>query len=217
MLKSLLFIGSISLLIPNLSSAIDTQSIALTATEQKTLRQGDIILKQQPNPSGKTVGQTFAAVGLIKARLHDIYQVLIDFEQYPQFMPNMDTITTVERAERHIVTDIKLSLPLGKYKKYRLQMDFNETPQQATLTWKQLPRPELKPIETIVDTEGYWLLVPDTQTPDHTLVTYYAYTDPGHIPFGLGWIAELMTKSSLPDVVRKTGERVRSRPHSSPR
>lgn len=198
-------------LIITASHALDIQSIPLTAAEQQEIQQGDIILKKRDNPPGKSAGQAFAAIGLIPAQITAVYPVLINYTEYPKFMPNMETLTLLEQLEQppnSALADITLTLPLGKYKKYRLSMTSAITAQQATLVWELRPRPGLQPLETIVDTQGYWLLTPAPEQPQHTLVTYYAYTDPGPIPFGLGWIVDWLTQKSLPDVIRKTRERV---------
>lgn len=78
----------------------------------------------------------------------------------------------------------------------------------AMLKWHKLPWPELKGKETIADTKGYWLLKNYPEKKGHALVVYHVFTDPGHIPLGLGWIARLLTRDSIPDVVKKTRSRV---------
>ncbi|MCI5125930.1 MAG: hypothetical protein D3925_16025, partial [Candidatus Electrothrix sp. AR5] len=40
----------------------------------------------------------------------------------------------------------------------------------------------------------------------HSLVLYHVYTDPGKIPFGLGWIVDFLGKDSVPEVLVQTKE-----------
>lgn len=63
--------------------------------------------------------------------------------------------------------------------------------------------------EAIVDTYGQWILEMVPGQDDQVLAYYRVYTDPGHIPWGAGWIVEGLTKSSVPDIIKKTRERMR--------
>jgi hypothetical protein len=42
------------------------------------------------------------------------------------------------------------------------------------------------------------------------LAWYHVYTDPGKIPTGFGWIVNILTKGSMPDILRNTDKRVKS-------
>ncbi len=101
--------------------------------------------------------------------------------------------------------DVTLKLPMGKIKKYRLRMEPIVTPDKCTLAWSQLPWKGLKPEETIADTFGYWDIAP-APTAGKSVVRYVVSTDPGPIPFGLGWIVDSLSKDSIPqtlDALRK--------------
>jgi len=125
-------------------------------------------------------------------------------------MPNLDSIDISQRTNNSAVLKYHLSLPLGKTKKYRLKIDFQIKDNSAFLSWKILPWPELSLPETIKDTTGYWILKTDPKQKNSTLVLYHVYTDPGPIPFGLGWIVDILTENSIPDVMLNTRERVYS-------
>ena len=186
--------------------AITTTSIELVDQERELLSRGDVVLREVIN--GKKRARTFEAVGLIKATINDVYQVLIKFEDYSSFMPNVSKCEVLQRTDNTALLNYTLNLPLGKIKKYRLDMAFQNEKGSATLKWKLIEWPGLEKSETIEDTEGYWLLKEYPEKAGHIIALYHVYTDPGPIPTGLGWIVDILTKNSVPDVVIKTRNRV---------
>jgi len=62
---------------------------------------------------------------------------------------------------------------------------------------------------SIVDTWGQWVLSPLKNDPKTILVQYQVYTDPGYIPYGLGWIVEMVTKNNLPEILINTKKHVK--------
>jgi uncharacterized membrane protein len=165
-----------------------------------------VVLREVTN--GKKGAKTFEAVGLIKATVSDVYQVLVKFEDYPKFMPNVSKCEVLQKTDDTAILNYTLSLPLGKTKKYRLKMTFQNDKRRATLKWKLIEWQGLKKSETIEDTTGYWLLKAYPEKAEHIISLYHVYTDPGPIPLGLGWIVDILTKNSIPDVVIKTRNRV---------
>jgi hypothetical protein len=139
--------------------------------------------------------------------MSDVLDVLMDFENQSSYMPNVKKVETVESNGNSAVLNYTLGFPLGITRRYRLLMTYHEEEGRALLRWRKLDWPELKPNETIADTKGYWLL---KEFPEEggILALYHVYTDPHPIPVGLGWIARLLTKEGLPDVVSKTRARV---------
>ncbi|HEY0065406.1 MAG TPA: hypothetical protein VGC21_25035 [Telluria sp.] len=150
-------------------------------------------------------GKTFAAGTIINAPMQDVCTLLQNYSAYPGFMPNTTSAKVSPADGGQSLVDITLSLPMGKIKKYRLRMTPKVSPASCILAWKLVPWPGLKQEETIVDTTGQWHLTPGA-TPGKTVVHYSVYTDPGPIPFGLGWIVDSLSKDSIPqtlDAVRK--------------
>ncbi|MDD2851133.1 MAG: SRPBCC family protein [Desulfuromonadaceae bacterium] len=179
----------------------------VTPGELKTLRGGNILVKEVPE---KVKGyRTFLAHAVIAAPLAKIYKVLIDFSSYPDFMPNVKKVVVRAADQQGARLDYHLGLPMGVKKLYRLKMTYKIAEDAAEIAWQLIPWPELSASETIRDTSGYWRL---TRLPgDKTLVEYQVRTDPGGIPFGAGWIVDLMTKGSLPDILESTRKRVTGR------
>jgi hypothetical protein len=150
-------------------------------------------------------GKTFAAGTIINAPMQDVCALLQNYPAYPSFMPNTESAKVSQPGAGHALVDITLKLPMGKIKKYRLRMEPKVSADACVLAWKLVPWPGLKQEETIVDTTGQWQLTPGASA-GKTVVRYTVYTDPGPIPFGLGWIVDSLSKDSIPqtlDAVRK--------------
>jgi hypothetical protein len=150
-------------------------------------------------------GKSFAAGTIINAPLETLCAAVQDYASYPSFMPNTESTTVAMTNASQAVIDVTLKLPMGKIKKYRLRMEANVTPEACKLSWKQLPWRGLKAEETIADTYGYWLLTP---AGSKTAVRYVVYTDPGPIPFGLGWIVDSLSKDSIPQTLEALRKKV---------
>lgn len=153
-------------------------------------------------------GKTFLANTVINAPMAKLCSVIQDYAQYPAFMPNTYKTSVTAGDNKTALVDITLHLALGKVKKYRLKMTPSVTPQQCRLDWKQIPWEGLAPDETILDTTGYWLLVPQPSNPNATQVTYRVATDPGPVPLGLGWIVDSMSRDSIPKILESLRTRV---------
>lgn len=153
--------------------------------------------------------QEYDAIGLIEGTVEQVSGLLADFKSYPKFMPNVSAITVRSSAGPAAVVDYKLGLPLGIVKRYRLRFRAKEEDNCYQLSWKKLPWPELKPKATVVDTYGQWIVEDFPGREGHVLAYYRVYTDPGKIPWGAGWIADALTKRSMPKMFKKIQARVK--------
>ncbi|PWF55312.1 SRPBCC family protein [Massilia glaciei] len=142
-------------------------------------------------------GKSFSAATIINAPVAAICAVLQDYPRYPGLMPNVEAVRVAPEAGGALV-DFTLKLPMGKIKKYRLRMTPRTGPGACQLAWKMVPWDGLKPEETIVATSGSWQLAPHQGAEGKTMVNYTVHTDPGPVPFGLGWIVDSMSKDSIP-------------------
>lgn len=152
-------------------------------------------------------GKTFVAATVINAPAQKICSIILNYPDYPSFMPNTDKTKVIQATDDYSVVDMTLKLPLGKIKRYRLKLEPKTSRQTCRLAWKLIPWEELKPDETIADTSGYWQLTPHPSNANKTIVEYFVYADPGPVPFGFGWIVDILSKYSLP----KTLEAVRNK------
>jgi hypothetical protein len=141
--------------------------------------------------------------------LEEVSGVLADYQSYPKFMPNVNEITIISSAQDATIVDYKLLLPMGVVKKYRLKFWSKKEEQRFQLFWKKLPWPGLKPEETVIDTYGQWILEKSPQRDGQVLAYYRVYTDPGNVPLGMGWIVDILTQKSIPDIIKGTRSRVK--------
>ncbi len=188
-----------------INNSFAISEVSLTQEERKLLSEGAIIVKETPS---KGDGKTFEAIGIIEAKTGEVYRVLTDFEEYINFMPNVSDIKVLKKSSNSAVLNYTLGLPLGKVKKYRLKMTFKKSESIATLKWEMIDWPGIKQEDSIKDTFGSWFIKSYSEKEGYVLVHYHVYTDPGPVPFGLGWIIDILTEKSVPDVVKNTRERV---------
>ncbi|MDH3348727.1 MAG: hypothetical protein OEM02_11605 [Desulfobulbaceae bacterium] len=180
------------------------KAISVSSEEESLLQLGEVVFRELK--AEREGMQTFEALGRIGASREMINSILSDFTGYPNFMPNVKTVEVVSRTEGQTVMNYALGLPLGKEKRYRLKItDLQTNGAVSVLYWSMVEWPGLKPEETIKDTTGYWLVQEDL--PKQSLVLYHVSTDPGEVPFGLGWIVDILSKQSVPQAVSSLRER----------
>ena len=175
---------------------------------EKSIAKGKIIVRKIAD-SGKNA-EEYEAIGLIEGTPANVFGVLTDYQSYPRFMPNVNQVRIRSSSEQEVIVDYKLSLPMGFVKKYRLKFWSKARNNRIQLFWKKVPWPGLKPKETIIDTYGQWILEDFPEKDNHVLAYYRVYTDPGDIPLGTGWIVDVLTKKSIPDIIKATRSRVKS-------
>jgi hypothetical protein len=172
-----------------------------------SIAKGQIIV-QKITHAGKNA-EEYEALGLIEGALQEVSTVLTDYQSYPKFMPNVNEIKIASSTQDATIVDYKLLLPMGVVKKYRLRFWSKKEEHKIQLFWKKLPWAGLKPEETVIDTYGQWILEKSPQRDGQVLAYYRVYTDPGNIPFGMGWIVDILTKKSIPDIIKGTRSRIK--------
>jgi len=176
----------------------------LTHEEILSLEAGEIIIREVKTGLGE--GLSLEAIAYIKAPGEKLMNILTDYQTYPEFMSAVGEVQILDDTGRETILNYILKPILGVSKRYRLKM----TPSKPDslvwkLAWEQLPWPGLKPMETLADTRGHWLII--QQSPKRCLVKYYVYSDPGPIPFGLGGLVNMMGESNVTKVVEETRHR----------
>lgn len=184
----------------------ESTKISVTPEEMVLLLDQEIIVREIE--SGQSTGKTVEALGLIDAPVKEVYQLLIDFQAYPEYMPNISNILIREQNNNRAVLDYTLELPLGKIKMYRLEMSYKLGLTQAEISWQMIDWPGLPKHQTIQNTVGYWRLTPSPYKHDQTLALYHVFTDPGAVPLGLGWIVDILTSNSVPTIMLRTRDRL---------
>jgi len=191
------------ILLASSSTFYSTSSILgapdIDTRELRELERGEIINREQPE---SRKGQTFEAVAIFNASMERTSQTIQDYTSYPAFMPNVEKIDIIKNDGRNAIINYHLGLPLGKKKRYRLALQSEDTSTYTIIQWQMQDWPEIPGEERIGNTTGFWLLKPYKE--NRTLVRYHVYTDPGDVPFGLGWIVDFMSEKSIPKVLKNT-------------
>lgn len=177
---------------------------ALSPGERALILKGKIVLRDLPNPGRK--GRTYEAVGILQGSLDEAFAVLTDYGCYADYMPSVGAVRICEVTGPSSVVEVKLHLPLGVKKQYRLRYTSTRHESGFEVAWEKLPWPELKPSQTVVDTSGFWSV--RTFEDRGLLAVYHVYTDPGHVPLGLTGVAQGIARSKIPDGIAKLRERI---------
>jgi ribosome-associated toxin RatA of RatAB toxin-antitoxin module len=167
-----------------------------------------IVVTDLSKPS--SAGKTFTASMVMNASVQKLCAIVLDYASYPRFMPNTAKTDVLRLDDNDALVDMTLALPLGKIKQYRLRMTSSTNRQACHLSWKLVPREDLTTDQTIADTSGYWRITPQPASPNRAVVEYFVYADPGPVPFGLGWIVDIMSRESLPRTLEAVRERALS-------
>jgi tetratricopeptide (TPR) repeat protein len=171
-----------------------------------SILEGKVVVRRVPGAGKDT--EEFEAMGLIEGTLDQVSGVLADYVKYPEFAPNVKE-TVIKDSGDGAVVDWQLQLPMGYVKKYRLKCWAKREGDRVQRFWKKLPWPGLKLNETIVDTYGQWILEAFPGESPRVLAYYRVYTDPGPVPLGTGWIVDILSEQSVPNIIKRTRKRVK--------
>lgn len=171
----------------------------LSISQWSRLDSGEILSREIEEPRK---GQTFEAMGIVPGKPEKALAALLSFADYPKFMPNVENTAVIQHSGNHIVIEQTLGLPLGQIRKYRLDNQIEKKEDSIKLSWKMIQFSGIPENQRIGDTQGYWLLLPHKDK--QTLAIYHNYSDPGHVPFGMGWIVEYLSGRSIKDILLNT-------------
>jgi hypothetical protein len=178
--------------------------VALSSEERALILKGKIVLRDLPNPGRK--GRTYEAIGILQGSLDEAFAVLTDYGCYADYMPSVGAVRICEATGPSSVVEVKLHLPLGFKKQYRLRYTSTRYESGFEVVWEKIPWPELKPSQTVVDTSGFWYIRKFED--GGLLAVYHIYTDPGHVPLGLTKVAYGVARSKIPDGILKLRTRI---------
>ena len=195
----------IVIVILGLASTILAQSTAylpmLDADEQQRIQAGKIVLREIKTTYEK--GQTIETVGVMHAPAEIVVGLLTDYKAYPEFMSAVDKIEIIDETGDESTLNYILRPMLGLTKKYRIKIAPTRLEEQVwKIEWHLVVWPGLTAMETIGDTQGYWLII--EQGENRALVQYQVYSDPGPVPFGLGGLVDALGKDSIEEVFIET-------------
>lgn len=185
----------------------NSELVNLSKSDTKKLIGGEIVITESRET--ENTEQTYSLNALINAPIKVVYDVIVDYESYNDFMPNIENVEVTEISDSTSYMDYTILLPLNYKKYYRVRMLHKFTETEANISWKLVKYPTyIEPVKTIRNTTGYWTLSKYEDSDYTTLLEYHIYTDPGEIPFGCGWIVDFLTKQQLPNILNALRNRV---------
>ncbi|MDX8389731.1 MAG: SRPBCC family protein [Mariprofundaceae bacterium] len=146
------------------------------------------------------------ALFLVNAPVEHLFSLMTDYDQLTAYAPNLQRVDIMKKYDHGALVNYALALPFNVEKAYRLQLNYTDEGEHRRIAWKSVPWPELNPEETIVSTSGFWLLQ-KAEKPNTTFLVYQSTTNPGHVPWGLGWIVNYLSTDSVLALLSKTKER----------
>jgi len=178
--------------------------LQLTDKALQSIQAGKVFM--DATPTGKEHVERIHAALLVDAPASLLFNIITDYDHLHEFMPHLERTEVLESSETGAVVNYFLSLPFGVAKRYRLRLFYETQEAYLKMSWQLAEWDGLEPDQTINATEGYWLLKP-MKKQDKTMVYYYTKTDPGEVPFGLGWIVDYLSDTTIVQLLKKTRQR----------
>ena len=164
---------------------------------------------------GRIITHTFTVEGhtkqvdaflLIKTPAEFIFSMITDYERLPGYMPNLERVEVLEASTAGALVNYELAFPFGLKKRYRLKLDYYMENGELGMTWDLAPWQGLTAEESLRASTGF-LRLKETEDTNVTLLVYDTKTDPGYIPFGLGWIVNYLTDRIVIEFLEETKQR----------
>ena len=156
-------------------------------------------------------GRRIVATTEVEARPEIIFDVLSDFEHYPDFMPYVKESRVLGRESNgEVITYARVAPPFVSERDYLLRVRMVRGTASNTgvfkIEWKAIPemQPEVEGVVRIKLNEGSWLAAPlDGGT--RTRLTYTLLTNPGGlIP---DFVANMSNTIAIPELFKAVGKR----------
>lgn len=156
-------------------------------------------------------GRRIIAVSEIKAPAEAVFNVLGDFEHYPDFMPYVKESRVLSRkGNSEVVTYARVAPPFVSERDYPLQVRMTRgIPMNGgvfRIDWTALPGawPEVEGVVRVKLSEGSWLVEP-LHRGKRTRLTYTLLTNPGGlIP---GFVVNLSNTIAIPELFEAVKKR----------
>ena len=173
--------------------------------ELERLRKGKILLEQSKNDDDPI--KTGIAVAIVEGSPQRIFQVLRDYDHFPDFMPYMERTEVQKHEGDHWVVRFWIRPPLGiGARHYELDAMGERKQVEGVEVWYS----HLKYTGwgDIKDTRAEWVIVPMAGG-ERCLIRYTIRTDPGgSIPT---WIKNSVGSSGMPKIIEAIRKRLRAK------
>ena len=151
-------------------------------------------------------GEHFRVYGQIKAPMEVVFNIINKEEEYPKFMPRFTDVDYLYTDNNSSYYTFHIGLPLNIKYQYKIKITESQNKESAWIAWELVDWEK----NSIADTWGQWYFTP-LKNNSYTLIQYQTYIDPGYIPFGAGWIIDLLTRTSLPQIVKNSKDYIESK------
>ncbi len=158
-------------------------------------RSEDYIIRLIETPD--TDIKTAEALFLVNAKPGVVFKAVTDFDHYPEFMPNIVKVTSVNSNNKDKRYRFTLKVAIWNIN-YTLLLKSENKEDVYSLEWEYLEG-------DIKDTSGSWSIRKYEKENNYSLVFYRVRTDPGR--FVPDWVADRLTTGSIPDLVEAVRKR----------
>ena len=164
----------------------------------KTVMQTDSIVIRLLETPGSNV-KTVEALFIVRANPAECNATVLDFEHYPEFMPNITGTTFVERRKDRPVYQFVFKVALWTISYTNIFTCRQPSDRCYEINWDFVSG-------DIKKTTGSWTIKPDPHTPGAAIIRYKAYIDTGMlVP---GWVRDRLTTKSVPAMIAGIKKRV---------
>lgn len=156
-------------------------------------------------------GRRIVATGEVEVRPEIVFDVLSDFEHYPDFMPYVEESRVLSRkGNSQVVTYARIAPPLVSERDYLLRVRMTRGTASNSgvfkIEWEAVPevQPEVEGVVRVKLNEGSWLVAP-LDGGARTRLTYTLLTNPGGlIP---DFVANMSNTIAIPELFKAVGKR----------
>ncbi len=159
--------------------ALDMKSPGADWTE--AYRKGELVIFTKDVEAGRRI----VAIAEVSAQPEVVFNVITDFDHYPDFMPYVKESKVLSRmGDSEVVTYARIAPPFVSERDYPLKVRMTRgTPMNGGMfkvEWTASPeaRPEVEGVVRVKLNEGSWLVEP-LQDGKRTRLTYTLLTNPG--------------------------------------
>ena len=188
--------------------------VTMNEVERTQVEAGKVIMREVEPPVPE--GQAYEVIGMVQSSGQTLFDILTDYAAYPEFMSAVAGVEILGETGKETTLNYTLTSILGLIKRYRINIRSAELrPGVWKVEWYLVEWPGLRPMETIADTRGHWLI--QELDSDLTLLQYYVYSDPGFVPFGLRSVMNALARSGVKNAFIETRGRAQQKITTSSR
>ena len=176
----------------------------ISSQDSSKISSGEIVVNKIQSYDN---GEHFCVYGVVNKSINEVFKVISNEEEYPNFMPRFTAVDYHYTDNNYSYYTFHIGLPLSITYKYKIKITEFQSDANAWIAWELVDWEE----NSIADTWGQWYFIPVDGNKNSTLIQYQTYINPGHVPFGMGWIIDLLTRTSLPHIIGNSKKYIEKR------